>query len=73
MLAGSAAAEVVVAEVVDAAFVPVVAWVQRVRTHVSRVLLGETLLVVHRNVLSATIVATRQLVLASLLASEAVP
>ena len=73
MLAESAAAEVVVAEVADAEFATVVAWMQRVRTRASRVLLGDTLVMVHRKLLSATIVATQRLVLASLLASEAVP
>ena len=77
VLAEKAVAEVVVAETagvdVAAEMVADVAWVQRVRTRASRVLLDGTLVVVHRKLLSATIVATQRLVLASLLASEAVP
>ena len=72
-VAESAAAEVVVAAMADAEFATVVAWVQQVRVRASRVLLGDTLVVVHRKLLSATVVATHRLVLALLLASEAVP
>ena len=72
-VAESASAEVVVAEVADAEIATVVAWVQQVRVRASRVLLGDTLMVVHRKLLLATVVATHRLVLALLLASEAVP